>query len=88
MQGSWWRSALRAVQAVRTLAEMEVAAIGFVRVAPLATQDPNLGKGMVIALPVGALQQNLAIRVALADLNRCLRGPCHISTSEGAPFCA
>ena len=62
-------SASRFLQAVGTLMSVEVAAISFVGMAMLAAQNPHIGGGIGLALPAGALQQNLTVRISLPDLN-------------------
>src|SRR5437016_2293690 len=58
--------------AVGTLSLVEIATVGLVRVTVLAAQDPDFSEGVIVALPVSALEEDLSIRIARADLNRCL----------------
>lgn len=63
------RSALGALQTVRALVRVKIATIGFVGMAILAPQDPDIAGGIIVALPASALQENLAKGILLADLD-------------------
>ena len=54
---------------MRARARLKVAAIGFVGMAVLAAQDPDVGSGIIATLPAGALQQGLTVRILLTDLD-------------------
>jgi hypothetical protein len=54
--------------AMRTHVCVEVAAIRFVSMPLLATQDPDISRGIRLALPSSPLQQHLAEAVSFANL--------------------